>query len=522
MLKTLKYTFKLRKTYKTNSVLYVLRQLPFVKKILPPSLSESKVLNFIATLIFLIWEIVAMTYGKVIYYFFGITGIVNLSDTPEASEFFLQTLALFTLVGMVLNVDFLSYRKDKQYALSIFKLNAKEYTLVDLFYSFFKTVVGTMPFILILGPAYNIPLWFCILVPFLVALGKFVYSSFVLKYYDETGEVIYAGKKLMSWIIGGGLAFVTFLLPLFEVKIPVEISMGIMILAGVSGLLCNIKILTYKNYTKINKDMISQSTMAMEKAKNRNNTYVTSTISEDVSVTSNKAGFEYLNDLFVKRHKKLLQKPTNIEAIVVIVLAVLLHGLFLVIGVKRSSMGDLFSRMIPYFSFLVFMLNRGGQYTTALFLNCDRSLLTFSFYKKKRNLLKLFVIRLREIIKVHLPVGLALSAFVISFLFEPGNSESIHKCLLVFLTIMAENAIFCIHHMGIYYLLQPFNVNTEIKNASYYAITFITYAALYWLQLQKISLDVFAYSCLGFGFVYALIISILVYAFAPKTFRIKA
>ena len=522
MLKTLKYTFKLRKTYKTNSVLYVLRQLPFVKKILPPALSESKVLSFIATLIFLVWEVFSMTYGKIIYYLFAIPGIVNFSDNPTAPEFFLQTLALFTIVGMFCNVDFLSYRKDKQYALSIFKLNAKEYTLVDMFYSFFKTVVGTMPFILIVGPQYNVPLWFCILVPFCVAFGKFVYSSFVLKNYEETGEVAYAGKKYWTWAVAGGIGFVTFLLPVFETKIPVEISMGIMFLALVAGILSLGRILKYNNYTKINKDMLSQSTQAMENAKHKSNSYVTSSISEDVNVTSNKTGFEYLNDLFVKRHRKLLQKPTNIEAMVVIILAIMLHGLFYFLGVERSTMGDLFSRMIPYFSFLVFMLNRGSQFTTALFLNCDRSLLTFSFSKKKRNLLKLFVIRLREIVKVHIPVGLALSAFVISFLYEQGNPESMRKCLLVFLTIMAENVIFCIHHMGIYYLLQPFNVNTEIKNANYYAITIITYAALYWLQLQKIALDVFAYSCLAFCFVYALIISILVYAFAPKTFRIKA
>ena len=57
---------------------------------------------------------------------------------------------------------------------------------------------------------------------------------------------------------------------------------------------------------------------------------------------------------------------------------------------------------LPYFVFIMYAINRGTGFTQALFMNCDHSLLTYSFYKRPAFVLRLFSIRLREIIKVNL------------------------------------------------------------------------------------------------------------------------
>lgn len=57
---------------------------------------------------------------------------------------------------------------------------------------------------------------------------------------------------------------------------------------------------------------------------------------------------------------------------------------------------------LPYFVFIMYAINRGTGFTQALFMNCDHSLLTYSFYKQPKFVLKLFQIRLREIVKVNL------------------------------------------------------------------------------------------------------------------------
>ena len=51
---------------------------------------------------------------------------------------------------------------------------------------------------------------------------------------------------------------------------------------------------------------------------------------------------------------------------------------------------------LPYFAFIMYLINRGTSFTQALFMNCDHSLLTYSFYKQPGFVLKLFQIRLRE------------------------------------------------------------------------------------------------------------------------------
>lgn len=50
----------------------------------------------------------------------------------------------------------------------------------------------------------------------------------------------------------------------------------------------------------------------------------------------------------------------------------------------------------------IVLLNRGTDFTQALFVNCDSSLLTYSFYKRPKFILRLFQIRLREIVKINL------------------------------------------------------------------------------------------------------------------------
>ena len=63
---------------------------------------------------------------------------------------------------------------------------------------------------------------------------------------------------------------------------------------------------------------------------------------------------------------------------------------------------------IPVFLFVMYLVNRGTTFTQALFINCDHSMLTYAFYKKPGTILKLFWIRLRELVKINLLSAWAL------------------------------------------------------------------------------------------------------------------
>ena len=60
MLKTLCLSFTLRNTYRVNSILYSLKQIPLLKQILPDALYQMWGLKLFANVLSVLWEIVSI------------------------------------------------------------------------------------------------------------------------------------------------------------------------------------------------------------------------------------------------------------------------------------------------------------------------------------------------------------------------------------------------------------------------------------------------------------------------------
>ena len=85
--------------------------------------------------------------------------------------------------------------------------------------------------------------------------------------------------------------------------------------------------------------------------------------------------------------------------------------LLLLISAKpelKPQINTLVMNWLPYFVFIMYSINRGAGFTQALFMNCDHSLLTYSFYKRPEFILRLFQIRLRASIKINAVPALVL------------------------------------------------------------------------------------------------------------------
>ena len=72
----------------------------------------------------------------------------------------------------------------------------------------------------------------------------------------------------------------------------------------------------------------------------------------------------------------------------------------------------------------MYAINRGTGFTKALFMNCDHSLLTYSFYKQPKFILKLFQIRLLEIIKINLLPALVIGGGLPILLYISGGTDN--------------------------------------------------------------------------------------------------
>ena len=242
-------------------------------------------------------------------------------------------------------------------------------------------------------------------------------------------------------------------------------------------------------------------------------------ISTDTSITSKRNGFEFLNELFIKRHKKILWNSTKkISYICTFLIAAVLLILYMSPGIK-PVFNKIVMEYLPYFVFIMYAINRGTNFTQALFMNCDHCLLTYSFYKQPNCILKLFQIRLREIINAvpALVIGLGLALI----LFASGGTDNSLNYGVLIVSILSMSLFFSIHYLTIYYLLQPYNAATELKSGTYRIITSITYFVCFAMMQLRMPVLLFGIMAIVFCALYSIIASFLVYRFAPKTFKIR-
>lgn len=147
-------------------------------------------------------------------------------------------------------------------------------------------------------------------------------------------------------------------------------------------------------------------------------------------------------------------------------------------------------------------------------------MLTYSFYRVPSHILQLFQMRLKEMIKINLLPGFVLAmGYLIVSLICGGMNEFLNA-MIGFISIISMSIFFSTHYLILYYLLQPYNMETEIKNPIYSLVLSLTYIVCY--AFIRIELPTFAFGivCIVFCIFYCLMSCVLVYKKAEQTFKI--
>ena len=188
MLKTFIISFKLQNTYRTNSIIYSLKQLPLIKRILPNSLYKNRGLKIFANIISILLEIINIFIGKIIYISAMIFMALSWYKTNQADTF-IHLFVFLTLAGGVLNTYMLNPTKDKYYAISLMNINAREYGLSNYYYQLIKLVIGLLPFTILFGMIAGVPLWIQIALPFLALAIKLIIMNYMIHKYKKTKKI---------------------------------------------------------------------------------------------------------------------------------------------------------------------------------------------------------------------------------------------------------------------------------------------------------------------------------------------
>lgn len=527
MLKTLRLSFALKNTYRVNGILYSLKQIPLVKKLIPGGVYRIRGFKVFANVLSIFWEILSAFFGKLIYFLLMFAGAIRLYQVQDETEaaLFLHILIALSVIGAFANTYMFNPAKDKYYAMILLGMDAKEYTLVNYFYAIGKLLAGFALFGIIFGLAAGLKLWECILIPFFVAGVKLIYAAVELKEYERQQKITTENNLgPVRWLLMPVLLGVAYGFPALGVILPRTVSIGILCLGCILGLVCLRKIFTFEQYRPMYQEILTQAMTLWDPSaqKEVQRKYDQKNISMDYEISSDKKGFEFLNDLFIKRHKKILWSSAKKIAAVVLALIAGLLLLFLLRPDTKEVVNELILRYLPYFVFVMYMINRGTGFTRALFANCDHSLLTYSFYKKPKQILTLFRIRLREIIKINLLPATVIGGGLALLLLASGGTDNALNYVVLVVSIVCLSVFFSVHYLTMYYLLQPYNAGTEIKGGTYQIIMSVTYVVCYAMLKLKLPIIGFGMVTIVFCILYSILACVLVYKIAPRTFRIRS
>ena len=467
----------------------------------------------------LLWDVVKVFGGKLLYFMLFLGWAGGFEPTLPADQVYLFRLLLLTFIGTLINTGFADATYERYYAINLLRMDARDYTLTQFCVEMLKVIVGFLPFSLVYGWNNGVPVWFSLFLPLCVAGGKITAIGLELRHFEKHNGAV-KERNLLRWGVSEVVLVLTYGLPMLGVALPKEVSMGLLLAMPLLGLLTIPQILHFKAYRPLNQQVLRELFDGTADVKNQVKDSTHEMISNQIDLSSSKKGFEYLNELFIKRHRKLLWRATGRISLVCAVVSGVVIVLPIFMPALKPAFNDMVLTVLSYSPILLYFINRGTGITRALFINCDHSLLTYSFYKQPHTVLKLFRIRLREISKINALPALVIGLGMDGALLTSGGGTWVEH-LVIPVTVISLSLFFSIHYLTLYYLLQPFNAGTEIKSGTYQFCTGATYFVCYLMMQIRAPAVLFGLLCIGFCAAYSIIASVLVYRFAPRTFRIR-
>lgn len=519
MIQTLLKAFQIDMTYQMNAFMYRLKKLPLIGSLIPNWLfakSEFKKAIFIISFILkVIWGFAkkSLYIGLMIYW--------PITLMPVSSHHSMMTIFFFlTIFGAFCNSSLLVASSKKYYNVILMHMDAKKYALSHFYFLIISTVITMTPALLLCLPA-----WYHVMVCLLFWVGmKIIGEAITLWYYLKKDIVLTTHFKFN--LLAGILVILAYLFPYLQWNISwgilniIVVFVTLMSLFAIRYLTNNTKYhLVYKQLITYNKIMFKVDTASIQSE--QNNKVMSQ---QDISLPpaiKNKKGYDYLNSIFSLRHKKiLLNSAQKISLILLGIVAVCIGGSLINENIKNMIHTFILTKF-PYFVFLMYMINRGSVISQAMFFNCDHSMLAYSFYRRPQTILALFKARLKTIITVNLlPAGIiALSLPIL--LYVTGSSVNGAVSISVFISILFLSIFFSIHHLVVYYLLQPYDINMTAKSSMYSIVNTITYLACYIIIHITVNTFVFSVGVIVFTIIYMILSLLLVYRLAPKTFKLK-
>lgn len=515
MLNTVKNIFKIDVYSNMNMYIYYLKHIKIFKNIKSTKLSKIT-FQLLALLIRLVTNILS----KIIY-ILSILLISKYISKENSINTFIHIFIFFTFIGALINSKITTTSRKKYYSIMLLNMDAKQYLINSsasyLISSFMVNLIVLLAFTI----KYNIDLTIPIYLSTILILSKIIGEGLTLFYYNITGKTFINSPKIYFSILIT-LIISAILLPLINITIPINTMPIIIMILSLLAIISIIYIINYKEYKLLYKRVLTKDKLKDDQNFSREE--LISINKKDYSINptklENKTPAEYLNTIFFERHKSILLKSAIKYSITItIIILVLLIAALINKNIKQELTTTILS-YFPLIVFLMYFINKGPIVSQAMFKNCDKSLLKFSFYKEPNNINKIFKERILTISKVNLIPALPIALGLI-ILLVIDKKLSILYILLLALSPLSLSIFFSIYYLVTYYLLQPYNKDSKIINPIYHIINILMYFITFSISKLKTTIIAFSLTIIILTLLFTTTSLILIRKYAPQTFRIK-
>lgn len=519
-----------------NGILYYLKKLPLIKGLLKNINYSFIGFKKFLSIMSIIYNIIAGPIGFGLFFFVAIylptTSFLSGGDTLSTIMFFIFS---FFFLYRLLGSELMEPNRETFILVKQMKMDPKVYSISQTLWKksralFSQSLVLALVFKFILNKdpinGLKIGIAVTMFTIFMEAVHLYIFkkTDFILNRFEKTrAGIMIAGLAATYAIIG--LTSIPEYLNLFKLLINIYLTL-ILSLLGIIGF---IYLLKYDRYWDIlneeNKSWkfkeIQEATkdIKFQEVKLRDKDFDEKSLKENEA--SEKEGYDYLNYIFFKRHKRVVYKPMIRKALMVVAafLIIFIVDKFFIEGFGADIANE-FIDSYAIFVFIVYTICNATTIMKSLFYNCDRSLLRYGFYKKGDALLKMFFLRLRKILLSNMVPIFVLCIGIFQFIYFNAPERILQTIPMIVSTILL-GILFSVHYIFIYYILQPFTTDLKTKNPLYNIINFLVYILAYLLIFLNWSAIKMLPYIVGVSIIYISMAIILVYKKAPKTFRVK-
>lgn len=519
-----------------NMALYYYRKIPLLKWLAPGSSYRmedlKEFLSFFAPIVNLLIRFLksAIYYVLVALVALGISHAFSLSQA--------QIIINYLILTSILKIDSFYYDEMKDKAIiyyELFKVDPKTFVFSGLFIQGLVNYLGKFLAILIIGSFLEIDRGILIRIGLLFYLSPIVYNAINFKLLD---------KEILSLKNLGGLQVLNLILIalaligsiVFKLNLENYLSSPLYpILLGPTCLISFAVLKDINSYTEIllgYEDFYADlgKTGGKEMFEKASALKAEDLEDADSHIRKGLKGYKLLNELFFQRHRRLmlnliLLKSGLLALIGLAILgikfypAILLNFGFDIDPLKQFVAEEFIKKLpglLPFVSYIVFF---DENMTRTMFINCDQALMQYGFYRRPKDLLEMFSLRLRKLLVWN---GLPLSVFLIWTIFmKVLYKVSASDLAIVALQMIALWVFFSVHTFFIYYIFQPYNDAYELKHPIYQIINGLVYFISYMSMNAGWYGTWVAPLFIGLALVYSIIALILVYTKAPKTFKVR-